>query len=959
MNEFAKGQRWVSGNEPELGLGIVKESDRHHVRIAFPAAGEERMYAVQSAPLRRVEYHVGDVVFDQAGIERKVIEVIRLGACFQYLCEDGIVIDEENLADSTSFSKTEDRLRAASVDPNRAFSLRLQTLHHLSAARRLSVAGFLGGRIDLIPHQLYIADEVANRYHPRVLLADEVGLGKTIEACLILHRLILTGRITRALILVPEPLLHQWFVELLRRFNLWFTLFDSDRYADLGAEDWQQNPFLGDQLILCGTRFLASNQDAADAAVEAGWDMLVVDEAHHLQWSPESVSVEYQLVERIAEVSEGLMLLTATPEQLGISGHYARLRLLDPGRYPSLKQFLAEQKAYHAAAGIVDTISSGKQLNASQTKKLRSIFAEMTEADFASYLENLHSKVGFVAEKALLELVDRHGTGRVIFRNTREQLVGFPERKAILQPLHPRAGMSREQLLEQLLAELDFDDLQDGQGTGVEIHPPDYRNGVRLHWLLQLLDRLGASEKVLLICRSHAKVLAIEAALKLAGSYKVAVFHEDMSLIQRDRGAAWFSDPDGARVLICSEIGSEGRNFQFAHHLVLFDLPLDPELLEQRIGRLDRIGQTETVRIYLPYVEGSCVELLAHWHHDGLDGVEHSLRGGAAYLDAFGEKVVAMARRYHEKRKGDKVAVNRLIRQSRKFRDELEEQLKRGQSRLLALNSYREHHAARVVDAIAAIDADPQLDQFMNLMFDQFGIIVEDISPGTYKLKPGPYLMDSLPGLAQEGTVATIHREIALAREDVAFLTWDHPMVRGAMDALLASGRGNCAFVHVISDRLPEGVYLEAIYVLECIAPAALHMDRFLPPTPIRVVVDLAQRDVSEELCADLIDAAGEDGEAYRLKEQPGFLRQQVPEMLRGAQEFAAARKSSLIASAVEAAHCVLDDEVRRLEALSRVNENVRQSEIDTAKEYLTQVLRHLTKAQIRLDATRLIVAGE
>ncbi|MDV7391655.1 SNF2-related protein, partial [Arthrospira platensis SPKY1] len=235
-------------------------------------------------PLRRVEYHVGDTIIDQSGTERQVAEILQVGACFHYACSDGVTLPEEQLADSTSFSKTEDRLRAASVDPNRAFALRVQTLHHLSAARRLSVAGFVGGRIDLIPHQLYIADEVANRYHPRVLLADEVGLGKTIEACLILHRLLLTGRISRVLILVPEALLHQWFVELLRRFNLWFTLFDSDRYADMSAEDWQANPFLEDQLILCGTKFLARNPAAAEAAVAAGWDMLVVDEAHHLQW---------------------------------------------------------------------------------------------------------------------------------------------------------------------------------------------------------------------------------------------------------------------------------------------------------------------------------------------------------------------------------------------------------------------------------------------------------------------------------------------------------------------------------------------------------------------------------------------------------------------------------------------------------------------------------------------------
>ena len=91
--------------------------------------------------------------------------------------------------------------------------------------------------------------------------------------------------------------------------------------------------------------------------------------------------------------------------------------------------------------------------------------------------------------------------------------------------------------------------------------------------------------------------------MKQKHGIRATLFHEGMSLIERDRAAAWFADPEeGAQVLICSEIGSEGRNFQFAHHLVLFDLPSNPDLLEQRIGRLDRIGQNAVIKIHVPYV---------------------------------------------------------------------------------------------------------------------------------------------------------------------------------------------------------------------------------------------------------------------------------------------------------------------------------------------------------------------
>ena len=147
---------------------------------------------------------------------------------------------------------------------------------------------------------MYIASEVSQRLLPRVLLADEVGLGKTIEACLILHRLHLNGRASRILVLLPESLLHQWFVELLRRFNLWFELFDAERCAASLEADPQSNPFLDQQLLLCPIDALAKNECWSQLCAEAGWDLLVVDEAHHLEWSPEAVSPNINWLSRLA-----------------------------------------------------------------------------------------------------------------------------------------------------------------------------------------------------------------------------------------------------------------------------------------------------------------------------------------------------------------------------------------------------------------------------------------------------------------------------------------------------------------------------------------------------------------------------------------------------------------------------------------------------------------------------------
>ncbi len=180
------------------------------------------------------------------------------------------------------------------IDDNHWFELRRRTIEQQQQLSQSDLIGLGGARIDLLPHQLYIAHEVGKRLAPRVLLADEVGLGKTIEACLILHRQLLTGNATRALIVVPEPLLHQWLVELVRRFNLKFSLFDEERCRAIVESGQSDNPFLAEQLIICSLDLITNSQQRLSQAIDANWDILIVDEAHHLEWHKDEPSIAYQ-----------------------------------------------------------------------------------------------------------------------------------------------------------------------------------------------------------------------------------------------------------------------------------------------------------------------------------------------------------------------------------------------------------------------------------------------------------------------------------------------------------------------------------------------------------------------------------------------------------------------------------------------------------------------------------------
>ncbi|HKK23548.1 MAG TPA: RNA polymerase-associated protein RapA, partial [Pseudohaliea sp.] len=405
--EFALGQRWVSHADAQLGLGIVVASEGPRVTLSFPAVGEERTYAAGRAPLTRLRFKPGDSLRTADGRELVVSAVNEREGLLFYTAEDAAGeahrVPEIELDAFVQLTTPQQRLRNGHFDRHEAFALRVATCFQLDRLQRDPARGLLGPRTQLLPHQLYIAASVGRRHAPRVLLADEVGLGKTIEAGMILHQQLLTGRASRVLVLVPEPLLHQWLVEMLRRFNLHFALFDDERLA-AGDDD---NPFESEQLVLCAGDLLYEDPRAQADALAAPWDIVVVDEAHHLHWQPEAPGEDYRFVSALAAATPGLLLLTATPEQLGVESHFARLSLIDPARFHDLDSFRAEEAGYREWNDLLETIEAGKR-----------------PATLPPGLDE-----GASDEVLIERILDRHGTGRVLYRNTRASVGGFPRRK--------------------------------------------------------------------------------------------------------------------------------------------------------------------------------------------------------------------------------------------------------------------------------------------------------------------------------------------------------------------------------------------------------------------------------------------------------------------------------------------------------------------------------------------------
>ncbi|MCP4048868.1 MAG: RNA polymerase-associated protein RapA, partial [Gammaproteobacteria bacterium] len=576
------GQRWVSNTESDLGLGIVLKVAHRRVELSFPAAGEKRTYAIENAPLSRVRYEMGQHVTDTQDQALLITEVEEHNGCLIYLGLDKndqvMVLPELELNSFVQFSKPQERLFAGQVDKNRAFELRMDTLRYYRQLQQSPVVGLMGPRIQLLPHQLYIANETASRYAPRVLLADEVGLGKTIEAGLIIHQQLVSARANRVLIAVPDSLVHQWLVEMLRRFNLFFTILDEERFLAL-VESGTDNPFESAQLILCTMSFLTDQSKHLKLASESEWDLLVVDEAHHLEWTEQQASPAYTAIETLSHQARGLLLLTATPEQLGVEGHFARLRLLDPARYFDIGKFREEEARYAPVNELVQRLMAKDGLEQFASEPVQHQLAGFLgvsalaalNAELADGNDN-HEKT---LRRLIRELLDRHGTGRVLFRNTRSSVEGFPPRE-LRQHLLPTP--------EDFRAAMDLDS-SDFTETEAQLTPELLlgeqwlQTDPRVVWLVDFLAQ-QRGDKTLVICARTNTAIELEQHLNLKHGVHSAVFHEGLSLVARDRAAAYFADDDqSAQVLVCSEIGSEGRNFQFSSQLVLFDLPLNPDLL--------------------------------------------------------------------------------------------------------------------------------------------------------------------------------------------------------------------------------------------------------------------------------------------------------------------------------------------------------------------------------------------
>jgi len=632
----------------ELGIGRVTAVEGRAIVVHFPEAGTTLRIAGSSEAITRVASEAGD----QPGFATR---------------DAGFVqpIDAEIGRD----------------------------IERLRSIRRSGIGSFLGGRVRLFPHQLYVAERATQADPVRWLLADEVGLGKTIEACLILNRLVHTrstrparsgqANVERCLVVVPEALTVQWLGELWRKYHQVFTLLDGPRLADVARDFGADfNPFDVHRRVVVALETLISHPELTNQAVSAGIDLLVVDEAQRIR-RPRGHPGDagWRAIAPIAALGRHVLLLSATPLEDDAHGFFRLLQLLRPEEFPDEMSF-------------EDRLAHGTPLPPCTSSTRRS------------------------------------------------DIGGLPPRVGIPIDLSDRGP--EESALQWLVA-----------------NAPRWRN---------------AKEKSLVFVAQRETLEMLRGELSRRAQLATATFHEELSAVQRDTQVARFREPDGPSVMVTTEAGGEGRNFEFCRRLILFDLPWKPTLVEQRIGRLDRIGRQIPVEIiYFRPLSGLGADVVRLYEALGvfrepLAGLEPQLAHIEGALRAIAREPKA---RLTDERLDQLVADARAART--RIREAAYQQLHR--------DPYRPEMALDILARVPA-DLDALTERAITGACARLGFRVEHLrGRRIFAIELGnEAVVDSLPGVpGGSAYVGTFDREEAVEDESIDFFASGHPLVEGVL----------------------------------------------------------------------------------------------------------------------------------------------------------------------------------
>ncbi|MFX0008822.1 MAG: DEAD/DEAH box helicase, partial [Candidatus Hermodarchaeota archaeon] len=574
-------------------------------------------------------------------------------------------------------------------------------------------------RLSLMPHQINVAHRLSEEYNPRLILADEVGLGKTIEAGIFIKESIARNIAHRILIIVPATLVKQWQFELSNKFFLDFKIYDGKKIKELNntksaeTPDSLINPFYHDNLIICSLQF-ARNRKYAKLLSQISWDIVIFDEAHHLRRYLMNVStgnyretLNFELANTLSYSTESLLLLSATPLQLHSFELYSLIELIQREAFDNFSDFEHFRKNMPFINLLVSNLNQIENLNKFEVQNTFKLLRDLNyigneESDNAildkinrnSFKSSLLKKIekDHTLSQFLIrnrkknvfkeDLLNKRIVKTIMVNPSKQEMDLYKEIRLYLAKIY-NSSMSKENLglgfvittLQKLLTsskvaflkslERRLDQIQRLKTLSINIDelieedPEFYESELEdeyldsefsndisdkgnketkensldlinqekilkefytklelLHYdskinkLLELVKQIyenNPNEKIIIFSQFVDTVFYLKNSLESQElGYFLELFYGGMNKDEKDQAVERFRAKKGLSILISTEIGGEGRNFQFARVLINYDLPWNPMKLEQRIGRLDRIGQkSKEIYIYNFFLEGT------------------------------------------------------------------------------------------------------------------------------------------------------------------------------------------------------------------------------------------------------------------------------------------------------------------------------------------------------------------
>lgn len=574
-------------------------------------------------------FKIGDYVFDKNNNDR--VQIVDVSMVWDFVSYKVF-----NPVTGVVYKLSADAIEAESrqVNANEYYLRYVAMLSKIKSETSEGILSKLSSGVIPLPHQLHVLNRAVSDNNVRYILADEVGLGKTIEAGLIIEELKARGLIKRILVVCPTGLVTQWNIEMEEKFGEKFRIILPEDYDTIrkitdnddvyGQFDQVISPMdsikpLEKRIGWTEERIEQYNEERIYSIINSGWDLVIIDEAHRVAGSTGEVA-RYKLGNLLAAASPYLLLLTATPHNGKTEPFLRLIRLVDEKAFPNMKAVVKEQVApYVIRTEKREAIDNNGNLlfknrnthivelhwdeRHSQQRKLYEMVSSYVSKNYNKALRNCGKNMWVIFLLIMMQRLVTSSTTAV--RQSLQKRIKILEEQAFRYESMTEAEfveIDLEENMEEAIAAISMDiksEIEDLNQIVAVAQQAEYQYlDVKVEPLLSIVDDIFAEDKnrkLIIFTEFVATQQYLSKLLKDRG-YSTSLLNGSLSIEERNLVLAEFREE--TNILISTDAGGEGLNLQFANYMINYDLPWNPMKIEQRIGRVDRIGQQRDVEIY-------------------------------------------------------------------------------------------------------------------------------------------------------------------------------------------------------------------------------------------------------------------------------------------------------------------------------------------------------------------------